>query len=156
MYCIEMQLEKIIWINFIISTKIEKRMPNKGCNEISRMKLQCNNNKSWKLFWKKNPALHNLSPTLRAKIKVKIHQGCARLHCILILTSPWSSVHWGPWQESGSTVQQQWSFAPNSKNPPKISLKKIVKLTDQTCACNWMWSARNDRKRKFCEIAESC
>jgi hypothetical protein len=72
------------------------------------------------------------------------------------LTSPWSSVHWGPWQESGSTVQQQWSVAPNSKNPPKISLKKIVKLTDQTCACNWMWSARYDRKRKFCEIAESC
>ena len=107
-------------------------MPNKGCNEISRMKLQCNNSKSWKLFWKKNPALHNLSPTLRAKIKVKIHQGCARLHCILILTFPWSSVHyWGPWQESGSTVQQQWSVVANSKNPPKISLKK-----------SWNWLIR--------------
>ena len=100
-------------------------MPNKGCNEISRMKLQCNNTKSWKtILKKKNPALHNLSPTLRAKIKVKIHQGCARLHCILILTFPWSSVHyWGPWQESGSTVQQQWSVVANSKNPPKLVWK---------------------------------
>ena len=152
-----MQLAKIIWITLNISTKIENKCLIKAVMKFLGWNCSATTPKVEKLFWKKNPALHNLSPTLRAKIKVKIHQGCARLHCILILTFPWSSVHyWGPWQESGSTVQQQWSVAPNSKNPPKISLKKIVKLTDQTCGYNWMWSTRYGRKRKFCEFAESC
>ena len=127
-----MQLAKIIWITLNISTKIENKCLIKAVMKFLGWNCSATTAKVENYSEKKNPALHNLSPTLRAKIKVKIHQGCARLHCILILTFPWSSVHyWGPWQESGSTVQQQWSVAPNSKNPPKIRLKK-----------SWNWLIR--------------
>ena len=123
MLCIE-KLAKIIWINFIISTRIEKKCLIKAVMKFLGWNCSATTAKV-ENYSEKKIQLYTISPpTLRAKIKVKIHQGCARLHCILILTFPWSSVHyWGPWQESGSTVQQQWSVVANSKNPPKLVWK---------------------------------
>ena len=34
------------------------------------------------------------------------------------------------------TQLSECTVGPNVKNPPKIRLKKFVKLTDHTCACN--------------------
>ena len=33
-------------------------------------------------------------------------------------------------------ARSRYTVVPNVKNPPKIRMKKIVKLTDHTCACN--------------------
>ena len=49
---------------------------------------------------------------------------------------------------------------PNCKNPPKIQLRKLVKLTGHTYAYNnltsfWMWSATNHQKRKWLPSAET-
>ena len=44
------------------------------------------------------------------------------------------------------------------KNPPKIRLeKKMVKTTHYSYACKiWIWRMCDDRKRKLCDLAETC
>ena len=37
---------------------------------------------------------------------------------------------------SAATAAAHSTVVPNVKNPPKIRLKKFVKLTGHTCACN--------------------
>ena len=42
------------------------------------------------------------------------------------------------WSSGGGLSEAAWRYTvgPNVKNPPKTRLKKIVKLTDYTSACN--------------------
>ena len=42
------------------------------------------------------------------------------------------------WSSGGGLSEAAWRYTvgPNVKNPPKTGLKKIVKLTDYTSACN--------------------
>ena len=54
-----------------------------------------------------------------------------------------------------------FKFGPNSRNPPKMRLKKFVKLPGYTYASNRLtffliWSVWNGRKRKWRKLAETC